>query len=534
MPADLLLTNARVFTVDLARPWAEAVAARDGRIIAVGSTADIDPLAGANTRVIDAGGRLVLPGLTDAHVHFLGYATRRHQISLFGLTSLDAVLDRVRAAAERTPPGTMIQGWGWDDNRWSARPTAAALDAVAPHHPVMLARMDMHTWWVSSSLLERAGITAETPDPPEGTIGRDAAGQPSGLLSEWSAIGLVEPFLPRPDEDTLARWLLEAQTEAHRLGLTGLQDQRIEREGRETWRLLQRLHREGRLTLRVQTNLAADFIPEAAALGLQAGFGDDRLWIGHAKAFADGAMGSRTAHMLDPYEGEPGNRGVVVTPVDELYRLIETAAEAGFPLSVHAIGDRAVREVLDVMGEWATTHGTRVSLPMPHRIEHVQVAHPGDLGRLAAHGIVASVQPVHLMTDWRTADRVWGKRSRTAYAFRTLLDRKTSLAFGSDAPVAPLDPLLGIYAAVTRQDEDGEPAGGWYPEQRITMAEAIHGYTLGNARVAGKSDRFGSIIPGKYADFTILSRDLFTIPPDEIMTAAPFMTIVDGQVVYET
>lgn len=532
MPADLLITNARIYTVDPARPWAEAVAARDGRILAVGRDAEVRTLAGPGTRMIDAGGRLVLPGLTDAHVHFLGYATRRHQVSLFGLTDIGEVLSRVRVAAEAAPPGAWIVGWGWDDNRWDTRPTAALLDEVAPGHPVMLARMDMHTWWVSSAVLARAGITAETPDPPEGAIGRDADGQPNGLLSEWSALALIEPYIPQPDEDTLARWLLEAQTEAHRLGLTGLQDQRIEREGRETWRLLQRLRREGTLTLRVQTNLAADFVPEAAALGLQAGFGDDRLWIGHAKAFADGTMGSRTAHMLAPFEGEPGNTGVVVTPAGELYQLITAAGEAGFPLSVHAIGDRAVREVLDVMGEWTATHGSRISLPMPHRIEHVQVAHPDDLPRLAPLGVVASVQPVHLMTDWRTADRVWGGRARTAYAFRTLLDCGTALALGSDAPVAPLDPLLGIYAAVTRQDAGGEPAGGWYPEQRLTVAEAIHGYTMGPAHVSGKADRLGSITPGKYADFTILSRNLFDIPTEEIPTAKPSMTIAGGQVVY--
>ena len=263
------------------------------------------------------------------------------------------------------------------------------------------------------------------------------------------------------------------------------------------------------------------------------GFGDDNLWLGHMKAFADGAMGSGTALMLEPYEGWLDNVGIAVTAPDELWTLITRAADAGFPISVHAIGDRAVREVLDVMSEWATTRAANSRLPMPQRIEHVQVMHPADLDRLAAHGIVASVQPIHLQSDWRTADRVWGGRARYAYAFRSLLDRGTPLAFGSDAPVAPLNPMLGIHAAVTRQDEAHEPAGGWYPQERLTVAEAIAGYTLGPARLSGMADRFGSITPGKYADVVVLSRNLFDIAPADIPTTTAWLTVFNGRVVYE-
>lgn len=533
MKADLILTNGRVYTLDKANPWAEAVACRGGRVLAVGGDAGIRAFVGPGTRIIDCGGRLVLPGLTDAHVHFLQYATRRKQISLFGLTDPAAVRERVAAAVAHAAPGAWIVGWGWDSNRWDVQPTAALIDDLSPHNPVVLTRMDMHTWWANSRAMELSGVSAETPDPAEASIGRYPDGQPTGLFSEWNAIGLIERHVPQPDETTLLSWLEETIAEAHRLGLTGIHDQRVEREGAQSLRLFQSLRRAGKLALRVHWNVAGDFLGEVAALGLQSGFGDDNLWLGHLKAFADGAMGSATAHMLEPYEGQPDNTGIVVTPPDELWSLITGAAEAGFPISVHAIGDRAVREVLDVMAEWQTTRNQTPHLTMPQRIEHVQVMHPADLDRLAAHDIVASVQPVHLQSDWRTADRVWGRRGRYAYAFRSLLNRGTALAFGSDAPVAPLNPMMGIHAAVTRQDETGEPAGGWYPQERLTLAEAIEGYTIGPAHLSGKADRFGSVAPGKYADLVVLSRNLFDIAPADIPFATAWLTVFNGQVVYE-
>ncbi|MEW5985312.1 MAG: amidohydrolase [Chloroflexota bacterium] len=540
--ADSIIYNARIYTVDPGRPWAEAVAWANGRILAVGRNEDVLPLAGPQTEVIDAGGRLVLPGLTDAHVHFLQYAIRRHQVSLFGVRDFDEVRRRVAQAVASAAPGQWIQGWGWDENLWNVQPAAHHLDDLAPHHPVVLARMDMHTWWVNSAVLRQVGITAETPDPPESHIERDAAGRPTGLLREWNAIRLVEPYIPTPDEKTLLTWLREAQSEAHRLGLTAIHDQRVEQEGRRSLRLFQTLRREGQLQLRVHANLAADYLSEAAALGLQPGFGDDKLWLGHVKTFADGTMGSRTALMLEPFEGEPQNVGLAVTPAAELWRLATRARDAGFSLSVHAIGDRAVREVLDVFSELGPVSEKELkelrelrSVPsaplVPPRIEHVQLIHPADLPRLAALGVVASVQPVHLLTDWPTADRVWGARACTAYAFRSLLDQGTRLAFGSDAPVAPFNPFLGIYAAVTRQDEQGRPAEGWYPQERLTVAEAIHSYTMGPAYLAGKSDLQGSLTPGKWADLIMLSGNVFEIPAAEIPHVQVEMIVFDGRIV---
>jgi predicted amidohydrolase YtcJ len=555
--ADLILHHAYIYTVDPTTPWAEAVACADGRIVAVGSNEEILSLADTDTEQIDVRGRLVLPGLTDAHVHFLQYATRRQQVSLFGVRDFEEVRRRVRQAVERAAPGQWVQGWGWDENWWGVQPTTAHLDDIAPHTPVVLVRMDMHTWWVNSAAMQHAGITGATPDPPESRLDRDANGNPSGILREWNAIRLVEPHLPKPDSATLQTWLREAIAEAHQLGLTGIHDQRVQREGRQSFRLFQALRRQDELKLRVHMNIAAERLTEVATLGLQPGFGDNRLWIGHIKTFADGTMGSRTAVMIEPFEGEPDNYGLAVTPTDALWNLATQANRAGFPLSIHAIGDRAVREVLDVLSELPPKQGgspygrlrtgaeeqrrdkfspapihPRSSAALPHRIEHVQLIHPDDLPRLSRSGIVASMQPVHLLTDWPTADKVWGKRARYAYAFRSLLDQGTWLAFGSDAPVAPLNPMLGIYAAVTRQDERGEPAGGWYPEENISVAEAIHGYTMGPAYLAGKQHLQGSITPGKWADMIVLSRNLFEIPCAEIAEVSADLTIFAGQVVY--
>lgn len=531
MTADFMITNARVYTVDDSQPWAEAVAVQNGRFLAVGTNEQVQASANPRTHHIDAGGRLLLPGLIDAHVHFLQHAVRQQQVSLFGVTDFAEVLHRVETAVAQLKPGQWLLGWGWDELHWDAAPTAAHLDAISPNNPVALARMDMHTWWVNSAALRLAGVTAQTSDPPESIIERDAAGNPTGILREWQAIALVQRHIPEPGEADLGRWLRQAMAQAHRYGLTGIHDQRVEREGQQSFRLWQSLRRQGQLKLRVHMNIAADFVGEAATLGLQPGFGDEWLWLGHAKAFADGTMGSRTAHMLAPFEREPYNTGVVVTSADELFQLAVLAGEAGFALSVHAIGDRAVREVLDVLSERQEADRQR-PLPMPHRIEHVQLIHPNDLPRLAQLGVFASMQPVHLQTDWPTADRAWGSRARYAYAFRSLLRHSTQLAFGSDAPVAPLNPWLGVETAVTRQNAAHQPSAGWYPEERLTLVETLHAYTMGPAILAGKARVQGSITPGKWADCILLAHNLFEIPATEIGQTQVDLTMVGGEVVF--
>ena len=294
---------------------------------------------------------------------------RRQQVSLFGLRDFDEVLKQVETAVSTVEPGQWLLGWGWDENLWDdVQPVAAHLDRIAPDTPVALARMDMHTWWVNSAAMNIANVNRETADPPESTIERDENGNPNGIFREWNALALIEQHVPRPDESTLMTWMKSTIAEMHRVGVTAVHDQRVENEGPQSFRLWQALNRENELNLRVHMHIAADFLPEAGVVGMQPGFGDDRLWMGHVKSFADGTMGSRTAFMLDPFNGEPDNTGISVTTVEELWQLAIQAGQAGFPMSVHAIGDRAVREVLDVFVEHLSTPGAD-NVMLPHRIE---------------------------------------------------------------------------------------------------------------------------------------------------------------------
>jgi len=531
MNPNLIIHNAKIYTVDVLQPWAEAVACHNGRFLAVGSNKEILNLAGPDTKMIDGNGRLLLPGIIDSHIHFLDMAQRNQQISLFGVDDFDDVLQMVETAVAQKAPGEWIIGWGWNEAEWHTQPLAAHLNAIAPHNPVALTRMDMHTLWVNQPAMDTVGITADTPNPPESLIERDVNGQPTGILREWNALQLVVPHIPEPSLADKATWLRETIATAHTLGLTGIHDQRVEKEGRESFRLWHALNQQGELTLRVHMNIAADFLPEVAALGLSSGFGDEYLWVGHIKTFNDGTMGSRTASMLAGFEGELDNLGVIVTPADELWRIATDAADAGFATSVHAIGDRAVREVLNVLIERESSDASK-QLPMPHRIEHVQLIHPDDLARVGNHNIMGAVQPVHILSDWKTADLVWGDRAQTAYAFRSLLDNGMKLALGSDAPVAPMNPFLGMYAALCRQDESGHPTNGWYPEERMTLAEVIFGYTMAPAMLSGKEAVQGSISPGKWADMVLLADDLFEIPMEDVKETAVAMTIVGGEIVY--
>jgi len=537
LQADLLLQNGTVYLVEPAHIRAQAVAVKDGRIFAVGDESELEPLIGSETQVIDLEGRLVLPGLTDSHTHFLAYALRRHQVVLDGVGDWQEIRRRVQAGVERAAPGEWVLGWGWNQNLWGdgTFPSKADLDDIAPHNPVALTRTDFHTLWVNSLALKGAGITAETSDLPESRIDRDpATGEPSGILREWGAVRLVEDMIPMPNDDAVDAALRETITEAHQLGLTGVHDMRVETERWNALRAFQRLHRRGELDLRVSCALPVDRLDEAVAVGLGSGLGDATLRVGGVKVFTDGSMGSGTAWVLEPYADDPHNYGLAVTPRDQLWDIARRAEQAGLSLTIHAIGDRAVREVLDVLAEVRKNGERGMERGLRHRIEHVQIIHPDDIPRLAQLGVIASVQPVHVMDDWPLADRVWGhERSRTAYAYRSLLNAGTHLTLGSDCPVASLNPLLGIQAAVLRQNSKGEPRDGWHPEERLTVAEAVRGYTMGPAYTAGLEDVLGSITPGKLADLVVLDRDIFEIEPAEIASVRPTMTIFDGRVVYQ-
>jgi hypothetical protein len=533
---NLILYNGEIYTQDLKNPRATALAIRGTRILAVGTDDDIKNLAGPNTRQIDLSGSLVVPGLADAHFHYYDWALSRRWLTLTGSVSLLDLREQVARVASKMPPGQWILGRGWNETNWqvSQMPTRADLDGVAPAHPVILWRSDMHLAVANSLALQKAAITKETSAPRDGVIDHDASGQPTGVLREL-AINLVSEVIPMPGEDETIRAMRDGFSSLHRLGLTSVHDYRIMggTDGPPAFRAWQRLQAAGELAMRVWMNLPGERLEEAASLGLRTGLGDAYLRIGHVKFFTDGSQGARTAWMLERYED--ADYGLPLIPPAELAEVVRRADSAGLSVAIHAIGDRANREVLNIFEQ--LTHGERLSATAPpaapHRIEHVQMIRTGDVGRLARLGVVASVQPIHVTDDIYMVEASVGPRARLAYRFRDMLDAGVRLALGSDCPVADPNPLWGIHAAVTRQRRDGTPQGGWFPEQRITVAEAVWGYSMGPALVSGREAELGSITPGKMADITILDRDIYTIPLMEIAQAQVVMTVFDGQIVYE-
>jgi predicted amidohydrolase YtcJ len=537
MNVDQLLVNGRIYTMDAECPQASALAISGERILAVGD----DPTMGLGQRpsdllapggkVLDLEGRCVLPGLTDSHIHFTWYALGMRHVDLVGATALEEVLALVAARARDTAPGEWIQGRGWDQERWPERrfPTAADLDSVAPEHAVMLRAKSGHALVANSRALSLAGITAETPDPPGGRIGRDAEGHPDGMLFEGSAMMLVADLVPPPALEETEEALQRAFPDAWRVGLTSIHDV----DGSPAFVAYQRLRARLELGLRVVKYLPLDTLDCALEVGLRAGLGDDWLRVGGVKIFTDGALGPCTAAMLTPYEGvgdRSGDTGVLTIDEDDLRQVVRKAVSGGLPLAVHAIGDRANRMTLDALADagGVGTSGLR------HRIEHVQLLHPDDIDRLAPLNIVASMQPIHATQDYEMADRYWGDRCATAYAWRSLLNAGALLAFGSDCPVEDLNPFLGIHAAVTRRRSDGSPGPeGWYPEQRLTVEEAVRAYTLGAAQAVGLEDRLGSLAPGKLADLVVLDRDIFACDPMEIAETQVLATMIGGKLVYE-
>jgi hypothetical protein len=423
-------------------------------------------------------------------------------------------------------------------------PTAADLDRIIANRPVLLDHKSGHAAWVNSRALRLAHIDASTPDPPGGQIQRDDQGRPTGVLFE-DAIDLVADLVPEPTEAETTKAMIEAQEHCLKAGLTGIHDF----DGRSCFQALQTLHRREDLKLRVVKNIPVYRLDHAIGVGLRSGFGDDWLRIGGVKIFADGALGPRTAAMIAPYEGEPGNWGIVVTDKEEMLASASRASQNGLSVTIHAIGDRANHDVLDVYqavraeelaravtGIGDDRQGLGNSKPgskLRHRIEHAQLLHPDDFSRLAKLGVIASMQPIHATADMDMASRYWGDRARDSYAWRTVLNAGANLVFGSDAPIDPIEPLKGIYAAVSRRRPDGSPgAQGWYPEQRLTMAEAIRAFTMGAAFTSGREGKMGAISPGNLADLTIFDRDIFTIPQDEILDVHISGTVVDGDFQY--
>ncbi len=536
MYAETVLYNGIIRTQYEAQPCVSALAVRDGRVIALGTDDEIRPLLASGGEAINLEGKMVLPGLTDAHVHFSHYASLLHEVDLNATRSAQEAAQLAAAYAQRLPAGEWVRGRGWSQERWQERafPTAALLDALIPDHPVYLVAKSGHAVWVNSLALRMAHIGPQTPDPPGGKIARDEAGNPSGVLFE-AAMELVSRVMSEPSPEQMAEAVKVAMAHAHRHGLTGVHDF----DGALAFRAYQILHERGDLTLRIVKNIPLDLLDHAIALGVRWGFGDDFLRIGGVKMFADGALGPRTAWMIEPYEGEPQNYGICTLDPEEMREHVSRASAAGLPSAIHAIGDRAVHHVLNVYEAVRAEEAERGVPPecRRHRIEHVQLIHPQDARRLGQLGVIASMQPNHAPSDMEMAERYWGNRCDFAYNWRLQLDAGAVLALGSDAPIEPLEPLPNIQAAVTRRRPDGSPGPqGWRSgpqgRGRLSVEEAVRGFTLGPAYAAGIEDRLGRLAPGYLADLVVLEQDIYTCDPMTIGAVNVLGTMVGGRWVY--
>ena len=530
-PARYVATGAAVYTVDDENPVVEAFAVDDGRFVAVGTEAEV-AAAYPDWPRLDLGGAAVVPGLIDAHAHLLGLGQALLQADLVGTRSIDEVVERLRDFSATLPDGAWITGRGWDQNDWGgdgAFPTRADLDAAFPDRPVWLGRIDGHAAWANTAALRAAGLDPGAPAPPDpegGAVIRDGEGRPTGVFVD-AAEGLVARALPAPDAAYEQEALRRALAETARHGLTGVHEAGITVGQIDLYR---RAIDAGRFPIRNYAMISVDEMPAfCERYGGRAAHGD-RLAVRSVKVYADGALGSRGAALLHDYADDAGNEGLLFRQPDALRETVVAAMRCGLQVNTHAIGDRGNRVVLDAYeAALASTDGGAGR----HRIEHAQVVSLDDVERFAALGVIASVQPTHATSDmpWVEA-RLGADRTRGAYAWRRLLDAGARLALGSDFPVERVSPLLGFHAAVTRQDADDAPAGGWYGNQVLTRAEALRGFTLDAAYAAFMEDEVGSIEPGKRADFVVLSRDVMTAPPEDILGARVLATYLDGAPVY--
>lgn len=547
----LLLYNGPIYTLDPSMPRAQALAVRDGRVIAAGSEGKVQAVVGGRAEAYNLNGRAVIPALTDAHAHLIWHALARRAVQLEGITDYDQAVRLVAEAALARPAGSWVTGGGWDHTLWGGRwPAAADLDAVAPDRPILISRKDGHSAWANSLALKLAGIDDQTPDPPGGSIKREK-GSATGLLLE-TAIDLVRHYIPEPSQEERLDAIREALVEAHSYGMAGMHIPPGLRphDGALTLGDLSLLRERGGLKLRSLVHIGLDGLDDALRLGIRSGLGDRWLRIGNVKMFADGSLGSETAEMLSHYEGRR-HLGAQTMTTEELNEAVARAISGGISVIVHAIGDAANRRVLDAIelalklrmenaelrNDGDQRPDSQLSIlnsqfPIPNRIEHCQILHPRDIPRFAELGVVASMQPIHCTADLATADALWGERCATAYAWRSLKESGAVLAFGSDAPVESLNPWYSVHAAVTRQRRDGTPPGGWYPAQCISVADALWGFTVGAAIAAGSSEQ-GTLMPGMLADLAVLSADPFKIEPAELHTINAEMTMIEGDVVWE-
>ena len=530
--ADLIIHNAVVRTMDAQRPMVEAVAISDNRIAAIGADGEIKSLAGPQTRIIDARGQLVLPGFNDAHVHFLAGGFQLSNVDLRNADSPQEFAERIRKFAVTLPKGKWITGGRWDHERWPTNdlPARQLIDADTPDTPVFVSRIDGHMAMANSAALKLAGVTRDTPNPDGGLIVRDPkTGEPTGVLKD-AAMDFVSSKIPASTFEEKLAAARAATEHAARLGVTSVTDMS---SGADVG-VYQELLRRGELKTRIYAITPLPQWERLGQTGMRAAFGSDMLRVGGLKGYSDGSLGSTTAHFFDPYADAPDTRGLPgeeMFPEGAMLKRVLSADRAGLQVMIHAIGDRANDQILEVFERVTAQNGPR---DRRFRIEHAQHLRTQDIPRFARAKVVASMQPYHCADDGRWAEkRISSERAKGTYAFRSLLDSGATVAFGTDWTVAPLDPLGGIVAAVTRRTLDGKHPGGWVPEQKISVEETVRAYTVGSAYAEFTDQVKGTLAPGKLADIVILTKDIFKIPPTEIETARVQLTVMNGRVVYE-
>jgi len=529
--ADLIITNAKIWTVDKARPQAEALAIVGERIVAVGSAADMDVWHGPQTKVVDAQGRLLLPGFNDAHVHFVDGGEHLQEVQLKDTTTPQEFAERIAQRAKKTPKGEWVTGGDWDEQKWSPAelPTRQLIDPVTPNTPVFVNRYDGHESLANSVALGLANITAKTPDPPGGEIIRDGQGNPTGVLRD-AAQDLVAKVMPPMSHTRRMRAIKQAMDYAASLGVTSVQDMNPSYDDVKAYSELQE---KGQLTLRIYVAPMETEWKDQAKIGIRHAFGTPLLRMGAVKGYADGSLGSETAYFFDAYTDNPKSHGLLsaeMHPPSAMLQRLRSADAAGLQICIHAIGDRAISMTLDMFAQIEKANGKR---DRRWRIEHSQHMAAKDFDRYAQLNVIASVQPYHAIDDGRWAEkRIGPERIKRTYAFRTFLENGVRLAFGTDWSVAPLSPVWTIYAAVTRATLDGKNPDGWIPEQKLTVAEAVEAYTMGSAYAEFQEKDKGSITAGKLADFVVLSDDIFHIPPSQIKNVKVEATYLGGKLVY--
>ncbi len=531
MGALLVLVNGKIWTGNPNQPEAEAVALRGNRIAAVGTTAEILKLKEADTKTIDLNGMRVVAGFNDAHVHFFSGGENLKSPPLRYSKSQEDFRNTIAEYVKHVPKGQWITGGNWDHENWTPAvlPTRQLIDEVTPDWPVFINRLDGHMSLANSLALKLAGVDKNTKDVPGGVIVRDAQGNPTGILKD-AATSLVERVIPPPSQGQIIAAVKAAQSYANTHGVTSVQDMSA---SPEVFHAYQTLLKNGELTVRISGHQPLDSWKRLADVGIISDFGSEYLHIGGLKGFADGSLGSTTALLFKPYLDSPNTSGIpsaeLVDP-PKMWNNIKNADAAGLQIAIHAIGDKANYMILGMYERLEQEHGAR---DRRLRIEHAQHLQAADIPRFARDHVIASMQPYHCIDDGRWAEkRIGPERAKTTYAFRSLLDAGVTLAFGSDWDVAPMVPLMGIYAAVTRRTLDGKHPDGWVPEQKITVAEAVHAYTMGSAYASFDEKIKGSIEPGKLADLVVLKDDIFSMDPAKLSDANVYMTIFDGRVVF--